>query len=708
MNCGCQVVGTHRSGLTRTAIVFCLAGWLAILPLALNSSSVRGADQSACTGNSRWIALIQQGGNPRLPAQAREKAYQQARALCPQNPAAYDGLAVLLLRRQEPGAALDWIHQGLAIAPRNPALTLDLGVALLAAGQPEAALQALKSLPPSARGVFYLGMAYRALREHEAARRAFAKCFAMGDRDPYVLYQLIEQDRALHDEKEGLQDFRTFYQQFPHSPWLHLLLGNAYIAQHNADGAAAEYQKAAMLDPKLPLVHFYLGRLAFNQADYRQALRDFEDEIAVDPTFGEAYLYSGTALRRLGNNQLALPYLEQAVARDPNNPLAYRELAVAEIQAQQLRLASSTLREGEQRFPQEAAFPAQLAGLLRELGDIQGARGQSRLAEVLSARNNPRLGPRPGVAASSPSASSKSTPEVQQLQNCLRQSDAQCASEALARIDGAKLAGDARYLNLKAETLYLRHRYKLALSAIQRAIALDPHHADFLITQGRIDQRLGNEGAAITSFLEAERMEPGAEAPVYYLGMSFFMLGYDKNDNDYYDRAARHFKIALQLDSEDDRAAFMVGVIDSIEFKLTEAKKYLAEALKMNPRNPYYHLHYGLLLSRTGHFAEARDEMKRAERLDPSYALTYLRLGDVDVEMGEYAAARTQLETAVRLDPHLSSPYYTLGKVYYRLGLRAKSREALEKFQTMKSQGDNETDPMGAAVNAVVSRTAPQ
>jgi tetratricopeptide (TPR) repeat protein len=708
MNCGCQVVGTHRSGLTRTAILFCLTGWLAIVPLALNSSSIRGADQSACTGNSRWIALIQQGGNPRLPAGAREKAYQEARTLCPQSPAAYDGLAVLLLRRQDPGAALDWINQGLALAPRNPALTLDLGVALLAAGEPAAALQALKSRPPSARTEFYLGMAYRALREHEAARRAFAKSFAMGDHDPYVLYQLIEQDRALHDEKEGLQDFRTFYERFPRSPWLHLLLGNAYIAQHNADGAAAEYRQAAQLDPKLPLVHFNLGRLAFDQADYRQALHDFEDEIAVDPIFGEAYLYGGTALRRLGNNQLALPYLKEAVARDPNNPLAYRELAVAEIQAQQLQQASSTLREGERRFPQEAAFPAQLARLLGELGDVQGARGQSRLAETLSARSNPRLGAVASGAASSRSASSASTPEMQQLQNCLRQSDAQCAEEALARTDGAKLARDAGYLNLKAETLYLQHRYKPALSAIQRAIALDPHRAESLITQGRIDQRLGNERAAITSFLEAERIEPGAEAPVYYLGMSFFMLGYDKNDNGDYDRAARHFKIALQLDSQDDRAAFMVGVIDSIEFKLAGAKKYLAEALKMNPRNPYYHLHYGLLLSRTGHFEEAESEMKRAETLDPSYAITYLRLGDVDVEMREYAAARTQLETAVRLDPHLSSSYYTLGRVYYRLGLRAKSREALEKFQTMKSQAENETDPMGAAVNAVVSRTAPE
>jgi tetratricopeptide (TPR) repeat protein len=679
---------------------------LAAVLLALTSSSGSAIVQPACGANPRWEALIRQGGNPRLPAAAREKAYQEARALCPQDPAAYDDLAILMLGRQDYPSALHWLHEGLAVAPRNPTLMRDWGVALLSAGDPEAALQALKTLPPTGKGEFYLGMAYRALRDHQAARAAFSKSFAEGYRDPYVLYEIIEQDRALHDENQGLRDFRTFYARFPHSAWLHLLLGNAYISRQDSVGAESEYRQAAQLDPKLPLAHFDLGRLAFNHGGYSEALRDFEEEIAMDPTFGEAYLYAGTSLRRLGKNQESIPYLEKAVSRDPNLALGYRELAVAQIEAHQLQRASRTLREGEHRFPKEAAFPAQLARLLAQSGELREAAEQSRQAETLSGESNVQLSTSHSAARNSAQISAAEPPSVRQLQGCVRREDAQCVARALGHFPDP--AGNANDWNLEAEALNVEHHEKRALAAVQRAIQLNSRCAGFFITQGRIEQRMGNQTAAIRSFLDAEQLQPGAESPIYYAGMSFFMLGYDDNDNALYDRAARHFETALELNPRDDRAEFMLGVIDSIEFKLADARKNLAEALKMKPRNPYYHLHFGMLLSRTGHPAEGRREMKLAEALDPAYPSTYLRLGDVDAQIGKYEEAREQLEIAVRLNPRLASAYYTLGRVYYRLGLTAKSRAALEQFQRAKSQQNKENDPIGATIDAVASMAPPK
>jgi tetratricopeptide (TPR) repeat protein len=668
------------------------------------AASASALDQHGCVENPQTLALIEQGSNEHLPAAARESAYRKAIKLCPAAPAGYDGLAVLLLKLRQSHDALQWIHQGLGIAPGNPALMHDLGVALLLTGEPERALKVLANLPPGAQGEFYEGMAYAALRDHDAARQAFSKAFAMGDNDPYVLYELINEDRALHNEKQGLRDFQMFDERFPHSAWLHLLLGNAYTSRHDARSAESEYRQAAQIDPKLPLVHYNLGRLAFDQARYAGALREFEKEIDVDQTFGEAYLYLGATLRRLGMNREAIPYLEDAVARDPNFPLAYRELAVAQVQAKQSQAAFKTLREGERRFPKEAAFPAQLAGLLRQLGEFREAAEQSTLAEALSGKSNVLLGvvSPPPVRAREPA--SAGFPQVQQLEACLRREDAQCASRIVNRADGGQFVDNPDYLNLKAEALNLLHEETPALAAAQRAIALDPHRAGFLITAGRINQKLGHQAAAIQCFLNAERLQPGSESPVYYAGMSFFMLGYDNNDNGYYDRAGRHFKAAVELNPRDDRAVFMLGVIDSIEFKFAEARKYLAEALKMKPRNPYYHLHYGLLLSHTGDLAGGQREMKVAEMLDPSYPSTYLRLGDLDAQMGEYEGARKQLETAVRLDPRLSSAYYTLGQVYYRLGLTAKSRTALMRFQQAKTQEQRAEDPIGASINAVISR----
>ncbi|HKV40398.1 MAG TPA: hypothetical protein VJX67_14390, partial [Blastocatellia bacterium] len=70
-------------------------------------------------------------------------------------------------------------------------LKLDEAVSLLSEGHPEGSLAILKTLPDSAQGQFYLGMAYRALRDHKLAQQAFSKAVSLRYQDPYVFYVLI-------------------------------------------------------------------------------------------------------------------------------------------------------------------------------------------------------------------------------------------------------------------------------------------------------------------------------------------------------------------------------------------------------------------------------------------------------------------------------------------------------------------------------------
>ena len=681
-------------------VVLCLAGaYFAVRP---NSAS---ASQAACTQNSKWASLVQKGNNTQLPVEVRARAYEDAAKLCPSSPVIDNNIAILLLQQQQYANALVWIRRGLGISAHDPDLSLDLGVVYLSAGKPEQALPVLKSIAATPRGEFYLGMAYRALRDHQAARQAFAKSFSLGNNDPYDLYALIEQDKALHDEKQGLKDFQAFEQRFPRSAWLHLLLGNAYNAQDDSTRAEGEYGEAVRLDPNIPLARFQRGRIEFSRADYSRAFQDFKDEIAVDPAFGEAYLYAGTSLRRLGKNSEAIPYLEKAVARDPNFALSYRELATGQIQAKQLQAAMRTLEEGEKRFPSEAAFPAQLARLLKKTGDTPGAETQATLAETLSRQSDTELGGVP-VSKGPPARSAAESVVIQRLRACIDRADAVCTKAALAQAKTVRLEDSADDLNLEAAALNLLHQDQPALAAIQRAIQMNGHQASYLVTEGRIYQRMGNQAAAIKCFLNAEQMQRGAAAPLYYLGMSFFMLGNYYNDNQDYNRAARHFQTALELDPRYDRAEFMLGIVNAIEFKLDDAEKELAKALQMNPDNAYYHLHYGMVLARRGHLAGGQREIRLAEKLNPSYAPSYLHLGDLDAQMGNYPEAREQLESAIRLDPHLAPAYYTLGTVYHHLGLVAESRDAFQKFQQMKSQQDQNTDPVESSISLAESRSA--
>jgi tetratricopeptide (TPR) repeat protein len=162
-----------------------------------------------------------------------------------------------------------------------------------------------------------------------------------------------------------------------------------------------------------------------------------------------------------------------------------------------------------------------------------------------------------------------------------------------------------------------------------------------------------------------------------------------------YKRAVNHFQHALELDPRNHRAAFMLGIVEMVNFHLQGAKIDLEEALKLEPQNPFYHLHYGILLSRLGDNASAIGQALVAEKLDPSYALTHYNLGHLYKETGDYDNSRKELEAAIHLRPNLSEAYYQLGWVYHRLGMEEKSRKAYQEFQQAKAQQAQEVrDPV--------------
>ena len=730
--------GPTRQRATAAGLWFYLIGtaWLALgAPLALFA-------QGNCSKSPRTVKLLQLAADAHRAYNERKHDYEKALRGCREYTPAYHDFSVLLFQHQDLEGAFEWIRRGLQVAPNDPGLTVDLAAALLAVGRPQEAVRALDPLPSTARNEFYRGLAYRALRDDRAAQRSFSQALAMGHEDPYDLYALIEEDHALGDREAGLQHFTVFSQRFPDSPWLHVLQGNAYASRHDAANAEAEYRHALQQDPNLPTLHYALGRLAFDRAAYSTASEDFQKEIDLDPPFGEAYLYLGVALRRQGKTADALPYFEKAVGRDPNSALTYTQLASAQTELGKLPEAVHTLKTAKEHFPDDPAFPAQLSNLLDRLGRPQEAKEESALAERLSRRGNPELhnasqpyltpaeeeaaGAAPptktagadrspasertesvktaaasGGGAESPSTpAERSDPELDTLRDCLARSDRKCSHGALATLLDSGRKDDPEFLDLTAQLLSLDHNYTEALATIQRAIEMEPRRAPYLMTQGQIYQRAHDQIHAIQSFLQAAQLRPGWVEPAYSLGMSFFLFGNEENNTEYYDRAARHFRAALELDANYHKAEFMLGVVAAVENHLDQAREHFERALRLSPQNAYYHLHYGILLNRMGDSSSALREMELAETLDHSNPLTYFNLGLLESRLENYAEARKRLETAVHLDSNLSAAYYCLGGVYRHLGLPSLSQEAYSNFQRAKAREQQEdADPVEAALS---------
>ena len=353
---------------------------LPILSLVLALATPSPCELSKTFTDSHSRATTQSLSSP-----DREHAYQEAIEACPDNPKLYAEFASFLIANAEFSSAKAWLDKGLKLAPNDPALILENGAVLLSLGQAERSVAELRKIPATDKSLFYMGMAYRHLRDHAAARKAFADAWQLGYHDPYVLYALVEEDRALGDKPSGMQDFQLFLKSFPDSAWMHLLLGDAYFDQKADEDARREYQAAVKMNPDLVDAHYRLGYLEFQAGENTDAAKQFQREVELNPSFGDAHLFLGETLLRLGQKQEALVHFRKTLELDPNSEMVYHRFAAVLTDMDRLDEAAATLSQGEKTFPNDPTFPAELARLLTRLNRMDEAHRQAERARVLSA-----------------------------------------------------------------------------------------------------------------------------------------------------------------------------------------------------------------------------------------------------------------------------------------------------------------------------------
>jgi tetratricopeptide (TPR) repeat protein len=301
------------------------------------------------------------------PVSDRSEAYQQPLAQHPSDTTFYREYASCLIANRDYKAALTWSAKGLERAPSDPGLRLIQAVALSALGDPEAALRILKLLPATGESRFHMALACRARGDHRSAQQYLSEAWKLGFRDPYALYLLIEEDHALGDKTAGLHHYQLFLTQFPGSPWLHVLYGNAYAQKSRDAQAIREYREALRVKPDLPGVNFRLGYLLYRNNEYALAAECFRQEITLNPFYSDASLLLAQTLRHLGRLNEAASFFRKAIELDPTSDLAYRALVGILTEQGNLGTAVEILRQAEKLFPTDPGFPAQLARILFSL-----------------------------------------------------------------------------------------------------------------------------------------------------------------------------------------------------------------------------------------------------------------------------------------------------------------------------------------------------
>lgn len=282
-------------------------------------------------------------------------------------------------------------------------------------------------------------------------------------------------------------------------------------------------------------------------------------------------------------------------------------------------------------------------------------------------------------------AASSSGDATQRLVRCIETRDQTClANELKSPLKNAS----PEYLSAAAEANLLLGRNADALAAIDAAVKGKPGDYELVMQQGRTYRRCAEQVQAIQSFLVAAKIKQSSEV-FYEIGLSFFLLHE-------YDRAGKHFTHAVQLDEKNHKAEFMLAVIDIYKYNdEAGAKSHLERALAIEPGNPHYLLHYGVLLMERNDREAAAPVLESAVKADPSNPLGHFNLGRLRRQMGDIDAARTELETAVRLRPEMARAFYQLASVYRAQGETAKAKSAMDQFMKFKDK-DREDDPVGS------------
>jgi predicted Zn-dependent protease len=258
---------------------------------------------------------------------------------------------------------------------------------LLRLDRPKEALAALQGLT-TAESDFYRGLAFRQLQDHVNARSCFVNAWKSGYRNDYVLYSAIQEDYALHDKSNGLERFQLLLQTYPDSPWVHLLLADAYFAKEQNDSARNEYLAALKRKPDLLEANFRLGYMAFQAGDHESAIHYFQSEVALNPNYVDARVFLAETLLQMDRKKEALVQLRKALALDPTSELVYKRLATTLIDTSQLQEAEQVLDKAKKRFPNEPAFPAQLSRVFTLLNQPREAQKEAEQARQLTSQQH--------------------------------------------------------------------------------------------------------------------------------------------------------------------------------------------------------------------------------------------------------------------------------------------------------------------------------
>lgn len=175
------------------------------------------------------------------------------------------------------------------------------------------------------------------------------------------------------DASGSIARLEGFGRQYPDSPVVALLLGDAYQVAMRFSEAGASYRRAIALSPawNKPRINLGLAYLAQNKAT--EAVEVLGGVLKRDPNNPRVVLAMGDAQFQAGNNKSALKLYSQIANVDSVAIPAATGVARASVALGQIPTAISSLQNARKRSPKDPTPVAALADIQMKTGDYKAA-----------------------------------------------------------------------------------------------------------------------------------------------------------------------------------------------------------------------------------------------------------------------------------------------------------------------------------------------
>jgi tetratricopeptide (TPR) repeat protein len=219
----------------------------------------------------------------------------------------------------------------------------------------------------------------------------------------------------------------------------------------------------------------------------------------------------------------------------------------------------------------------------------------------------------------------------------------------------------------KGQVYENEQRWSEAFSAYTEVLKRDPNNAAAHYRLGVVSDRLGATEAALKSYQEALRLNPGMPEARQALQGYYVTQGVMFRRNNQSDEAIHAFQQALSYNPDSASAHFELGQEFEQRKQFDEAISAYQESIKRDANNSGPHIRLAAIYSTQGRQEQAIHELQEVLRLNPNDPEAHYGLGVAYNAQGQREQAIASLKQAVRFyliagKREEARPAYTLQK----------------------------------------------